>query len=82
MKVRVLLFAAPKQLVGTSQVEVELSEKTPTVGAVRTALQRDFPALGGMLAVSAFAVDSQWSPEDTIINSDSQVALIPPVSGG
>jgi molybdopterin converting factor small subunit len=83
MRVQVLLFAAAKQLAGAGEVEVQLSGETaPTIGDLRQTLRQDFPELAALLSVSAFAINSQWCADDATITMGSQVAMIPPVSGG
>jgi molybdopterin converting factor small subunit len=83
MKTSVMLFAAAKQLVGSSQVEIELSsELEPTIANLKLAMGRAFPQLQTLLERSCFAIDSEWAENHAMISEGSQVAMIPPVSGG
>lgn len=83
MKIRVMLFAAAKQLVGRQIVEIEVPcDGQTTVANLKSALEHEFPQLQGLLSRSSFAIDSQWAESDAMIKEESQVAMIPPVSGG
>jgi molybdopterin converting factor subunit 1 len=81
MKVQVKLFAAARELAGGDTVEIEIQERA-TVADLRLALAKDFPALDKLLPHALWAVDAEYAGDSTIINDHSEVALIPPVSGG
>lgn len=81
MKVCVRLFAVAREHAGCDTVEVQL-ESGRTVADVRRALERDFPALCQLLRHSTWAVDARYAGEDEIVDDRSDIALIPPVSGG
>lgn len=83
MKTQVLLFAAAKQIVGCAEVEIELSsELEPTIGNLKYAIGLAFPPLQSLLDRSSFAIDNEWAENNAIIREGSEVAMIPPVSGG
>lgn len=80
VRVRVRLFAAYREAVGSPEVPVEL------VGGacVREAWERLVqlhPALGRLPGPS-FAVDDRYVPPDHPLREGDEVTLIPPVSGG
>ena len=81
MIVKLLLFAAAKEIAGTEQIEIEL-EKDCTVEQLKIALIAKHPELAELTKRSAFAVEQIFSSDQTQINADSEVAMIPPVSGG
>jgi molybdopterin converting factor subunit 1 len=81
MKIKVKLFAAARELAGSDTVEIEIQERA-TVADLRLALAKDFPALDKLLPHALWAVDAEYAGDSTIINDHSEVALIPPVSGG
>jgi len=81
MKVNVKLFAVAKQRVGASAVEVEIAPPA-TVRALRGALVEQFPALKDVVPHVRFAVNSEYAADATTISPHSEIALIPPVSGG
>lgn len=81
MKLEVSLFARAKELAKTDRLSLELEEGT-TVGAFRRRLALECPALAGLLERSAVAVNEEFAGDDTILNPDAKIALLPPVSGG
>jgi molybdopterin converting factor subunit 1 len=81
MRVTVRLFARAKDLAGASAVEVELADAA-TVADLRRRLAAAYPALAALLGQSAVAVDDDFADEDHPLFPDSEVALLPPVSGG
>jgi molybdopterin converting factor small subunit len=52
------------------------------VADVRRAIQAEFPALGRILPHAVWAVGAEYASEETAIDQYSDIALIPPVSGG
>ncbi len=81
MNVRVKLFAVAKELAGSSEVSVELSPGA-TIGDLRTAIVGSTPALAQITPHAMWAVDTHYATETTTITEQSEIALIPPVSGG
>ena len=81
MRIAVQLFAVAKERAGKPSVELELTPRA-TVADLRRALAEQVPALRGMIAQLKFAVDQEYAADDVEISPKSQVACIPPVSGG
>ena len=81
MKIQLKLFAVAKQLAGADTVEVDLPPAA-SVGQLRAAVTRQYPELSGILAQTTFAVDQEYATDQTELAADSEVACIPPVSGG
>ncbi len=81
MKVRVRLFAVAKQAAGRETVELEVAEGT-SIAALRSHLAAEVPPLAGLLAQMMFAIDARYAAEEATIPPDTEVACIPPVSGG
>ncbi len=81
MKISVRLFAVAKQLVGSDSIELEVSQPAD-VKAIREALVVAAPALGELSAALAFSVDEEYAADDSPVQPTSNVACIPPVSGG
>jgi len=81
MRVRVKLFAVARELAGHDELELAVADGA-TVAQVRQALAAAVPALGDVLPHALLAVDAQYAGDATIINERSELALIPPVSGG
>ncbi|MCC7086078.1 MAG: MoaD/ThiS family protein [Pirellulales bacterium] len=81
MKIQVKLFAAARQWAGADSVELEMSDK-PLVADLRRALTSRLPRLEQFGPQLRFAVDSEFADDDTPISAQTEVACIPPVSGG
>jgi molybdopterin converting factor subunit 1 len=81
MRVCVKLFAVAHELAGRSEVEVVVADGA-TVGQVRQALAAAVPTLGDVLPHALLAVDAEYVGDATIVTEQSELALIPPVSGG
>jgi|TARA_B100001758_G_C18378072_1_gene595557 molybdopterin converting factor small subunit len=79
-EVSVKLFAGVAELAGVKELRV--SVKNLTVAEVRCALEVKLPQLIPLLSRSAIAVDGRYATEDELLCSDSEIAIIPPVSGG
>ena len=81
MKINVKLFAVARERVGASAVEVELAPQA-TVHQLRGALVEQYPTLRDVVPHVRFAVNSEYAGDTTTISPKSEVAVIPPVSGG
>jgi len=81
MMVRVRLFARARDLAGADTVDVELPPGS-TVGELRRQLAMDRPALAGIVARSALAVNDEFAEDSLTLPLVAEVALLPPVSGG
>ncbi len=81
MIARVRLFAAAKQLAGVDCVEFDLTGGA-TVADLREEMVRSYPELGDIVRHAAFAVDEAYASDATKLSEQSDIACIPPVSGG
>lgn len=81
MTLTVHLFAAARDLAGAAAVPVDLPAAA-TVADLRAALAARVPALAALLARSAVAVDHDFADDAHALTAASEVAVIPPVSGG
>lgn len=73
------LFAGLVDLLSTTELEFSLPGPC-TVGELEQRLRQDYPALGK--AVFRIAVDQSYGQTEQVITESSEVALLPPVSGG
>jgi molybdopterin converting factor subunit 1 len=76
---RVLLFAAAREVVGREIVELD---GVTTVAVLRARLSEMYPALTRVLAQSRVAVDHRFVSDDELVHDGQEVAVIPPVAGG
>ena len=81
MKIRLLAFASAGDALGASEMEVELPADS-RVADLRARLERDCPALSPLWPRLAIAVDGRIAGRDEELREGSEVALLPPVSGG
>ena len=81
MKVSVRLFAGLKDLVGSRDIEMELSDGA-TVGDLRQQLSAQYPAVTPFLPTLVCAVEDEYVTEEHRLAEGADVSIIPPVSGG
>lgn len=81
MKVNVKLFAAAKELAGRHEIVVELTPGA-TIADLQRAVVAQWPALERIVAAALWAVDANYATANLTLSENSEVALIPPVSGG
>lgn len=79
--VRVLLFAAARQVVGEGEISLPWSEGA-TVATVREGLFALHPGLAGYARALRFAVNGDYAKDDDPVREGDEVAVIPPVAGG
>jgi molybdopterin synthase sulfur carrier subunit len=81
MKREVNLFAAAKEALGTAQVAVDLPANA-CVADLRTAMAHQFPALKPMADSLLIALGTEYADNSTPLDSSTEIACFPPVSGG
>ena len=81
MKVCIRLFAVAKDIAGCDSLWLDLPEDS-TVAHLRERLAAEMPALAAVLPQVLFAVGNDYARDDTVLSERSEVACIPPVSGG
>ena len=90
MKIRVKLFAVAREAAGAEFIDVDVpSGDVPSgeaaevsVAALRQAFLQRLPSLQFAAKQLLFAVDGDYATDTTRIDARSEVACIPPVSGG
>lgn len=81
MRIKVLYFAAIRELVGKSEEDLELPSDMDQLAKLVAWLERE-RALGGKLQSVRFAINETFAGRDAPIASGDVVAVIPPVAGG
>jgi MoaE-MoaD fusion protein len=81
MKIRLLAFASAGDALGASEMELEMPDGS-RVADLRARLDHDHPRLAPLWGRLAVAVDGRVVPPETALAEGSEVALLPPVSGG
>jgi molybdopterin converting factor subunit 1 len=81
MRVRVLFFASARDAAGCPGVDLVLRDGA-TVREACAALGERFPPLRARLPHLLFAVDEEYARLEAALREGSELAVIPPVSGG
>ena len=81
MRVTVKLFAAARDAVGNSEVTITMPDGA-TIADVRQSLGEAYPQVQPLVERAMFAVNARYAQDDDVIGEESDVACIPPVSGG
>jgi molybdopterin synthase catalytic subunit len=81
VRVKVRFFAAARERVKTSALDLELADGA-TVADLTRALTAQFPSLTALLPHLRIAVDQEFAPSTQPLTDGVEVALIPPVAGG
>ncbi|HEY3252390.1 MAG TPA: molybdopterin converting factor subunit 1 [Polyangiaceae bacterium] len=80
--VKVLYFAALRELVDLHEEALELPQEVRTVREFVQHLQRVRPALSGKMASVRVALDEAFAGDSETLAGVQTIALIPPVAGG
>lgn len=81
VKIRLLLFAILRDIVGESEVVMTLATGTRAVD-VWHALTAKYPQLAGYETPPLTAVNESYVPAETVLQSGDDLVFIPPVAGG
>ncbi|VTS03534.1 MoaD/ThiS family protein [Tuwongella immobilis] len=80
---RLLLFARCRELAGVDSIEIDFPQSVPrSVADIRAEVGSRYPMLREMLPRCILAADHRPMLESDSIEPTSELALIPPVSGG
>jgi molybdopterin converting factor subunit 1 len=81
-RVRVLYFAAVRDLLGMSEEDLDLPAHVEEVAGFVAELERRHPELVGRLGGVRFAVNETFADAHDPVSAGDVVAVIPPVAGG
>ncbi|MDF9841826.1 MULTISPECIES: molybdenum cofactor biosynthesis protein MoaE [unclassified Paenibacillus] len=82
MQINIRLFAGLAELFSASTLKFQAPEAPLTAGGLKALLAAAYPEAAQQIHSSLVAIDHEYAPDDTPVTEDSEVALIPPVSGG
>ena len=82
MHITIRLFAGLAEIIGSSSLDFHAHDTSLTAGKLKELLAASYPDAAPQIHVSLVAVDHEYAPDDTVISAESEIALIPPVSGG
>lgn len=77
----ILLFGITRDITGKQKLAIPAADVPGTVGELKNWLNRQFPAMERLRSL-AVAVDNEYAGDDVRLDNRSEIALIPPVSGG
>lgn len=80
MEIQLLFFGITTDIVGVNKMNYQL-EEAATVGLLKKSLISNFSELKNINDF-AIAINEEYVEDETIINKNDVVAIIPPVSGG
>lgn len=75
------LFGITKEIISGRYLTIDATEAIATVHDLKVWLLHQYPALQNLQSW-AIAVDSEYADDTRIIGINSEIALLPPVSGG
>ncbi len=79
---KVILFASLRDLVGSSEIELDLTAEATTVRDVFNTLEGQFPGLKRYESSLLIAVNQEYTGWERSVTSGDEIAFFPPVSGG
>ena len=79
---KIILFASLRDLVGRSEVELELTDDGTTVREVFNRLKVQFPELKRYEPILLIAVNQEYAGWEQSVTAGDEIAFFPPVSGG
>lgn len=81
MKVQVKFFAAMREAMGRTEVELDLPSGA-TVQQLVNVIAEQYPLLNSYLDVTLIAVNRKYARPHTELHPGDEVAFVPPVGGG
>lgn len=81
MTFRILAFGIAQDIMGGKVVDIVTTKTVTNVAEIKTLLIKKYPELG-TLASLLIAVNKNYANNSTPIESDDEIAIIPPTSGG
>lgn len=82
MKIKVLYFAAVREVVGRDEEELVLPASVSTVGGLVAHLPSVHASLSGRMTSVRLARNETFATHDEHLEEGDVIALIPPVAGG
>ncbi|MEK4356756.1 molybdenum cofactor biosynthesis protein MoaE [Paenibacillus sp. FSL M7-1455] len=82
MQLRIQLFAGLAERLQTRVLDYAVEQPEITADQLKIELSKSFPEAASQISVSFVAVNQEYAPGDFLITEGSEIALIPPVSGG
>lgn len=81
MKVKVKFFASHRRVVGKSELDIELEEKT-TINKLMEMLIDKYPKLKKLDKYTKASLNHKFVKRSELLKNGDEIALFPPVEGG
>ena len=78
---KIISFGITKDITGSLFMDFDTGEEPISIAAFKEVLFEQYPPLRDLKTLS-FAINNAYANEDTMVNNQDELALIPPVSGG
>jgi sulfur-carrier protein len=82
MRIKVLYFAAVREIVGKDEEEIDLPPSVSNIGELSAHLVSVHASLAGRMSSVRLARNETFATNDERIEDGDVIALIPPVAGG
>ena len=84
IRVKLHFFAKARELVGTSNAELDIDKCLQSLQGLQSTLENKFEVLKQLKRCYVIAVNEEYVDESTELNlaSGDEIAVIPPLSGG
>lgn len=80
MNLKILSFGIAKEIIGQLELPVQLSDAA-TVADLKQFLITQFPDFQKLSSLRV-AINTEYADDSTLLHSNDEIVLIPPVSGG
>ena len=80
MIIKVLAFGIAKEIVGGAAISIEVSAGA-TINNLQLILKEKFPKLQNLSSLLV-ALNNEYAGGEDVLQTDDEIALIPPVCGG
>ncbi|MHB1680337.1 MAG: MoaD/ThiS family protein [bacterium] len=81
MQIKLKLFAAFKDLIGKSELDLNFEEGA-TLEDLKNYIKTYYPKVNHLLNISKFAVNMEYRDDNPVLSNNDEVTIIMPVSGG
>jgi molybdopterin converting factor subunit 1 len=81
MKIKIKFFAMHRDIVGATEIELEVNDGTELIGLLDLVIDK-YPGLAKIRDTTLLSLNHNYAPDDYILNDGDEVAIFPPVGGG
>ena len=81
MQIKLKLFAAFKDLIGKSELDLNFEEGA-RLEDLKNYIKTSYPEVNRLISISKFAVNMEYRDDNPVLSNNDEVTIIMPVSGG